>query len=307
MKDIFADDDVDDSDSNELSDVAIDDEEAEKQLNEALVEELGEDENDEEQEEEDEEEQEDEEEEIEDPDDAEDFDENDAERYDLQDMESDESDEYSAPVAAPVRSSRPSREIKKRQLTFYEEDELLDSEEEVAAPKKKQVKLTIPKRSSARAALRAPKKEVDEFADFELEYKPKKLTERQRAKLEEDPNERYEDLMFARMDQQLLALNRKIVKREETAEQAALRRAENARKRQHYKVKQLEEAKRDTLNKLLKRRATKTREKEAEDEDADSLTLKPRRPVVNHPAMLRWVSRAEGIVLAASEPAFFET
>lgn len=226
--------------------------------------------------------------------------------YDGNDIESDDSDELGAPILAPKRSTRPKRETKKRQLTFYEEDDLLDSDGDRPAPRARQANAPAPRQTSTRA-LRA-KMERDDFSELEPEYKPnlQKLTERQRAKLEEDPNEKYEELMFARMDQQLLALNRKTVKRIETAEQAALRRAENARKRAHYKVKQLEEAKRDTLNKLLKRRATKTREKEANDMDEPKLTLKPRRPVVGHPALLRWVSRPEGSLLAASEASFFK-
>lgn len=302
------------SDSNELSDVDIgDDEDLDLDADDGLIDEDGHtDQNDQEVDDLDEHENDDE---PDDPEDAEDYsenddnDENDPEtHYDLQDAASEESEEDIIAPVAPKRSTRPTREIKKRQLTFYEEDDLLDSEEEAPTAKKKQTKAKPPpKRTPARNALRAAKKDPDDFSEFELEYRPnpQKLTERQRAKLEDDPNGPYEDLMFARMDQQLLALNRKTAKRIETEEQIALRRAENARKRAHYKVKQLEEAKRDTLNKLLKRRATKTREKETEEDVEEKLTLKPRRPVITHPAMLRWVSRPEGSLLAATEPVFF--
>ncbi|AGO10278.1 AaceriABL178Wp [[Ashbya] aceris (nom. inval.)] len=67
-----------------------------------------------------------------------------------------------------------------------------------------------------------------------------------------------------------------------TEEELQLRRAENARKRRNLSEKKLEEEKQDTINKLLKRRAGKSRsnlqasEKEASVEEADY--SKPRRP-----------------------------
>lgn len=195
-------------------------------------------------------------------------------------------------TSRPLRGSRPVRETRKRQLTFYDEDDFMESEDEPARPKKVSVKLRIPKRAAASV----------EPTDEEHEYKPDvlRLTERQRAKLEDD-SEKHEDLMFARMDEQLLALNRKTAKKKETAEQMAVRKAENARRRAHYKTKQLEEEKRDTLNKLLKRRATKTREKEVDDSLESKQTLKPRRPTIEHPALFRWVCKPESSVLKMAE------
>ncbi|KAM9906929.1 hypothetical protein OXX79_001251 [Metschnikowia pulcherrima] len=200
-------------------------------------------------------------------------------------------DNYEEEPVRPSRGSRPVRESKKRQLTFYEEDDLLESEDEAPPKKKVSVKLKIPRR-------------VKKEEDFTTpEYKPdvSRMTERQRARLvDDDPSERYEDSMFARMDEQLLALNRKTQKKQETAEQMAVRKAENARKRADYKTRQLEGEKRDTLNKLLKRRANKTRER-PEDEPDTKQTLKPRRPVIGHPALLRYVNSASGALLGIAE------
>ncbi|GEQ70395.1 hypothetical protein JCM33374_g4072 [Metschnikowia sp. JCM 33374] len=245
--------------------------------------------------------------------DLDDDDENEVGGPDEDEDEDDDEDSYEAEEPAPVRPSRgarPMRESKKRQLTFYEEDDLLESEDEEEEerarppPKKKvSVKLKIPRRAAAAAAAAAAKKEED-FLEPEKEYRPdmSRMTERQRARLMDDePSEKYEDSMFARMDEQLLALNRKTQKKKETAEQMAVRKAENARKRADYKVKQLEEEKRDTLNKLLKRRANKTRENEDDDTPESKLTLKPRRPVVGHPALMRWVSSPTKSVLAFGE------
>lgn len=195
-------------------------------------------------------------------------------------------------TSRPLRGSRPVRATRKRQLTFYDEDDFMESEDEPAPPKRVSVKLRIPKRAAASV----------EATDEEHEYKPDvlRLTERQRAKLEDD-SEKHEDLMFARMDEQLLALNRKTAKKKETAEQVAVRKAENARRRAHYKTKQLEEEKRDTLNKLLKRRATKTREKAVDDSLESKQTLKPRRPTIQHPALVRWVCKPESSMLEMVE------
>lgn len=124
------------------------------------------------------------------------------------------------------------------------------------------------------------------------EPQARKMTQRQRARRE--MLLRNDEETFQEAEEKLQALNKKMSKRKETAEEAALRKAETARRRAHYKLKQLEEEKRDTLNKLLKRRATKTREKQTEESQEPRLALKPRRPQQGHPALYTWVSRADG-------------
>lgn len=213
---------------------------------------------------------------------------------------SEEAYEAEEEKARPQRGGRPKRESKKRQLALYDDDEMMDSEEDkTPATKRLSIKLKIPRRSAAQATTRS---RAEDLFTEEEDYKPDvlKLTERQRARLEEDSTERYEDLTFAKMDEQLLSLNRKTAKKKETAEQLALRKAENARKRAHYKTRQLEEEKRDTLNKLLKRRANKTREKAVDDAPEVKQTLKPRRPTMEHPALMRWVCRADKSVLGTN-------
>ena len=121
------------------------------------------------------------------------------------------------------------------------------------------------------------------------------MTERQRARLNTDVSGAIEDPYFD-LDVSGKKQKQKKVK-EETEEEIALRKAENARKRLDYKNKILEEEKRDTLNKLLKRRATKSRETIAEDKegsvgvDEDSKSYyKERRATLNHPALIRYVN-----------------
>lgn len=214
-----------------------------------------------------------------------DEDDEDVEEEDVEEMAEDSEDYEPEETSRPQRGTR-TRETRKRQLAFYEDDDIIESEEEVTPqPRKVTVKL------------RKPAAKADEgLSDLESDYKQDtlRMTERQRAKLmEDDTPERYEELMFAKMDEQLLSLNRKTAKKKETAEQIALRKAENARRRADYKTKQLEEEKRDTLNKLLKRRATKTREKQGDDVPESKRTLKPRRPTAEHPALVRWVCKPE--------------
>lgn len=198
------------------------------------------------------------------------------------------------------RDSRNGRDSRKRQLAMFGEDDgesedavAEEEEEQQPAKKKVSIKLKIPKRRNTQ--------ENDDDEDND-QYRPDqtKMTERQRARLAEEGNgtRRNDDSTFQEMDEQLLALNRKTAKKQETAEELALRKAENARRRADYKTKQLEEEKRDTLNKLLKRRATKTKENEDDEVlDSKSTTLKPRRPITVHPALFSWRCGLNGSLL----------
>ncbi|CAI1672488.1 hypothetical protein SEUBUCD646_0N01160 [Saccharomyces eubayanus] len=70
-------------------------------------------------------------------------------------------------------------------------------------------------------------------------------------------------------------------KKKLTDEEIQLRRAENARKRKNLSEKRLEEEKQDTINKLLKKRAGKSRShlpNEDDKNDGSSSFVKPRRP-----------------------------
>lgn len=156
------------------------------------------------------------------------------------------------------------------------------------------------------------------LTDEEQEYDPHanpdvmKMTERQRACFLSDESGTANE--FARPhhdDKELLELGQgigegsKVQAKKETDEEAALRKSELARRRHDYKIKQLEEEKQDTLNKLLKRRATKTRESQTVPSSgsaetvnemagqSENGTLKPRRPLVRHEGMLRYTSKIE--------------
>lgn len=185
--------------------------------------------------------------------------------------------------------------VKKRTLALYNEDE--DSTDGTETPQ-----------PGPQAARRQPLKRqrvsnVDEeliLTDEEAEYDPhsnpdvSKMTERQRRRFLEEENGNSASDLFIELDD----LDKKNTKRkQETEQETMLRKAESARRRQHLKNKQLEEEKQDTVNKLLKRRATKTRANENKEEHEEVLVLRPRRPMAEHAALSRWVSKREGEVL----------
>lgn len=188
------------------------------------------------------------------------------------------------------------RETRKRQLTLYDEEDEDEYEDEYD---------DTPKRlKTARKNRRGPEPEaqpqdLDEdliLTDEEVEYNPRanpdlsKMTERQRSRyMEEEVDTKKE---FLELDDNMNNSKKARPKKTETEQQIALKKAESARRRQDYKMKVLEEEKRDTLNKLLKRRANKTREVDDKEGSADifKLALKPRRPILDHPALTTWVS-----------------
>ncbi|AOA62638.1 INO80 chromatin remodeling complex subunit [Komagataella phaffii CBS 7435] len=126
-----------------------------------------------------------------------------------------------------------------------------------------------------------------------------KMTERQRAKFleQEEPQSFLE-----------LPTNKK--KKELTEEEILLKREENSRKRKNFNERRLEEEKRDTLNKLLKKRASKVRSKKSldefdDDENEVSKRLnRPRRPQLVHPALSRWTctSKDEQVIIRYGIP-----
>ncbi|KAI5970597.1 hypothetical protein CANMA_000338 [Candida margitis] len=196
-----------------------------------------------------------------------------------------------------------SRNTRKRQVNYYQDDEdggfseeLTDVETLPKVSKKIKIK-PMPERKSQHQDLDPELILTDE----EEEYNPNtvndvsKMTERQRARLNTEVVGAIEDPYFE-LDASGKKPKQKKVK-EETEEEIALRKAENARKRQDYKNKMLEEEKRDTLNKLLKRRATKSRETIAEDKEGSvgvdeepTSFYKERRATLNHPALIRYVN-----------------
>lgn len=75
-------------------------------------------------------------------------------------------------------------------------------------------------------------------------------------------------------------------------EELQLRRAENARKRRNLSEKKLEEEKRDTINKLLKRRAGKSRSLQPQVNTEEQTTFNKQRRPYNTQGLIRTVRNA---------------
>lgn len=224
--------------------------------------------------------------------------------------------------SARITSKHGSR---KRQHALFDEEKTEDSEDGDIGG----AKLTANRNKTRRVNISGPTIDKDLLlTDEEQEYDPHahpdvmKMTERQRARylgLDDngaghEPSGMGHSQTFMELDQTSLAATqgRPGSKSKETEEEAALRKSELARRRHDYKLKQLEGEKQDTLNKLLKRRATKTREVQgpgitADNGDGAGLgtdtglggeegagKFKPRRPTLQHAALFRYKSKIEG-------------
>lgn len=205
------------------------------------------------------------------------------------DLDADEDDSPKPRRGAATRApARPRAPVKKRTLTLYNEEEESTDGTETPPPAR---------------AKRQRVNNLDEdliLTDEEAEYDPhnnpdvSKMTERQRRRFLDEENGNSGSELFLELED----LDKKNTKRkQETEQETVLRKAENARRRQHLKNKQLEEEKQDTVNKLLKRRATKTRSSDTKEDHEEVVSLRPRRPTISHAAMDRWVSRKDGQVL----------
>lgn len=212
----------------------------------------------------------------------------------------------SKPPANEVRHA-PVRETRKRQLGFYDEgddddDDDDDDEEEGQLSKPRTKKLRIPEKQLQPTDLDADLILTDEETEYNPHANPdlSKMTERQRARYLEEAESG--DKKFVELGDKT-AKKPKSTKLQETEEQAKLRKAESARRRLDYKNKLMEEEKRDTLNKLLKRRAAKTREVQTNDGGNDGAKLidKPRRAEFHHPALLSWRNTETGSLLGLPE------
>lgn len=130
----------------------------------------------------------------------------------------------------------------------------------------------------------------DEEPDFT------KMTARQRARYDESTPDR------------LMELPQDLFKKKPqlTEEEQQLRRAELARRRKNMSVRRLEEEKQETLDKLLKKRATRSRKVIDEGGDTDSgmgangddAAIQRKRETLKHPAVSHWISTKEKFSLS---------
>lgn len=206
------------------------------------------------------------------------------EDLELKDEEAEEEVIKPSSVKISVNSGSASAP-RKRVLTYYEDDEANEESNEYE---------TVKPATTIRRVAKVQPTDLDAdliLTDEETEYNPHanldlaKLTSRQRAMYDEEEDGKA--TKFFELDDNPVKPKKK---KKETDQEMATRKAESARRRQDYKNKQLEEEKRDTLNKLLKRRATKTREVSKEGTVEVSKVDKPIRPSLEHPALFRYVN-----------------
>lgn len=119
-----------------------------------------------------------------------------------------------------------------------------------------------------------------------------KMTERQRKKVLEDSQSNVDSDADGLMQLSNERSKRKVL----TEEELQLKKLETARKRRNFTEKKLEEEKQDTLNKLLKKRAVKVRNLDSLNDEALSTEL-PRRPLLQHKLLLKYVSSKSGLSL----------
>ncbi|KAK1986019.1 PAPA-1-like conserved region-domain-containing protein [Colletotrichum cereale] len=110
-----------------------------------------------------------------------------------------------------------------------------------------------------------------------------KMTRRQRARFEDEP-------------QQYMKLSDEVqAKKVFTAEELSMRRLEMARRRRNLSDKRNEEVKMETINKLLKKQAPKTKGKGVGDDTPNGESQKP------DVAFVRWVNSKKGSVVAVPD------
>ncbi|CAM0136746.1 unnamed protein product [Umbelopsis sp. WA50703] len=182
-----------------------------------------------------------------------------------------------------------------------EDDELLSQEEDEESSEKSS-KETPTRSTSNRRKRQAPV--ISSITDVfrsdedmsETEVVPSRpLTKRQRAKLNEGGSEDYLELPMDSGKKKHL-----------TAEEQALRRSEVARRRKNQSIQRAEKDKADTINRLLKKQASKSKRVIKDDggEATDSTMGENGRQqsrIPDIPTKLRYVSSQSGNVLAIPE------
>ena len=123
---------------------------------------------------------------------------------------------------------------------------------------------------------------------------PSRLTKRQRSR-------------YFETEEELLSLpTERIPKKHVTAEEHALKRAEMARRRKHLSDKRTEEVKMDTINRLLRKQAGRTRKTHSTGDstpvgtELDGNLVKP----IVRDKMSRWVSNSQGQLYSYPESWF---
>ncbi|KAI9278910.1 PAPA-1-like conserved region-domain-containing protein [Phascolomyces articulosus] len=138
-----------------------------------------------------------------------------------------------------------------------------------------------------KAAYEEPDSDEDE-EDYEV-VSNRPLTKRQRAKLENNGSEEFLELPMESMKKKHL-----------TEEEQTLKRSEVARRRKNQSIERAEKDKQDTINRLLKKQASKSRRiiKDDGTDEKESGTSTRRVALVKDPNALQYVSTPKGNFLS---------
>ncbi|KAJ8655941.1 hypothetical protein O0I10_008381 [Lichtheimia ornata] len=202
-----------------------------------------------------------------DVDELEEIEEGDEEGDDLDDLSDEET-----PTPVP-ESSRKKKSMKRKRPVYQEpnsdEDiEEMDEDQEMEEQQEEEEE---------------EEEEDDEGDDLEV-VSNRPLTKRQRAKFNNDGPEEFLELPMDSGKKNIL-----------TEEEQALRRSEVARRRKNQSIQRAEKDKEDTINRLLKKQASKSRKVIKDDANEEKDNRAPKR--VMPPDTIKYVNDAKGSVL----------
>ncbi|SAM09741.1 hypothetical protein [Absidia glauca] len=163
-----------------------------------------------------------------------------------------------------------------------EEEEQDDDDDEEEEDEEEEVVRTPTKSRNKRKKAEVVESDEEEF-DSDLEVlRNQPMTKRQRAKLNKEPEE-YLELPIETGK-----------KRHITEEEAALRKSEVARRRKNQSIQRAEKDKQDTINRLLKKQASKSKKIIKDDGTPDDQSPADRLLQLQDPYRLHYVSNLQG-------------
>ncbi|KAI8331153.1 PAPA-1-like conserved region-domain-containing protein [Chlamydoabsidia padenii] len=173
------------------------------------------------------------------------------------------------------------------QVELEEDDENEDDEEEDDEEEEDEVIRPPTKSRNKRKSTEVADSEEEEF-DSDLEVlRNQPMTKRQRAKHNKEEPEEYLELPIETGK-----------KRHITEEEAALRKSEVARRRKNQSIQRAEKDKQDTINRLLKKQASKSKKIIKDDGTPDDQSPADRLLQLQDPHRLHYVSNQQGSTLS---------
>ncbi|KAI9227704.1 MAG: hypothetical protein DHS80DRAFT_31498 [Piptocephalis tieghemiana] len=187
-----------------------------------------------------------------------------------------EEESVSSPQSSPLSEPHSDGEFDEADLVTLDEE--LEREEEGMSSA---INTPDPSVTSQTNSTVSTPQDFSVTEDGDLEEEEDNLTRRQRARMYDQPDESL--LELPEMESK---------KRKYTAEEAALRRSEVSRRREVQRKQKMEQIHRQTINKLLKKQASRKTKKEEAEESAEPPPPPP------PPSLLRYRWTKEGTTLS---------